>query len=66
MQVTVGEKSALADGKAIKFPIKITIPKGTAPVNRLGNAQGKAALVVLETTHPVSKQLPITIRFAVE
>lgn len=66
LQVSIGDPAALADGKAIKFPIKFTIPKGAPAMNRLGNQQGKAGKLVLETTHPVSKQLPITVRFAVE
>jgi hypothetical protein len=66
LQVSVGDPTPLGDGRAIKFPVQVTIPKGAPAMNRLGNQQGKAATFVLETTHPISKRLPVTVRFAVE
>jgi hypothetical protein len=66
LKVSVGEPSSFAEGKIIKFPIQVSIPKGTPPVIRLGNSQGKVARIVLNTTHPHSKELAIDVRFAVD
>jgi hypothetical protein len=66
LQVTIGEPAALAGGKTIKIPVKVVVPKGAAKTNRLGTQQGKSGKIILESTHPVSKQLPISVRFAVE
>jgi hypothetical protein len=65
MKVAVGEREALSTGRAIKVPIRVTIPPGTH-ASRLGTAQSPAARLVLETTHPTSKRIPLTVRFAVE
>lgn len=66
LQVSLGEGVPIADGKAIKFPLTITVPKDSAPRHQLGDARGKTGKVVIETTHPTAKQIPIHVRFAIE
>lgn len=64
LKIAVGEPKS--EGKTVKYPITVSIPKGTPPMSRIGTSQGKAGRFVLQTTHPFSKELPILVRFEVE
>ena len=64
MKVSVGEPTS--EGKTVKYPVTVSVPKGTPAMSRIGSAQGKAARFVLHTTHPFSKELPVQVRFTVE
>jgi hypothetical protein len=64
LKVTLGEPTELTSGVS-QMKMTIEIPPGTPPVNHLGSDQGKAAKVVLETTHPLVKQIPMYVQFVV-
>jgi len=66
LRVTVGPRSEINEGKVIKFPITVRVPKGCDPVQHLGSEQGKLAKITLETTHPKVLKVPIYVRFAVQ
>jgi hypothetical protein len=66
LKVTLGEGMPVGDGRAIKHSLSVELPDDAPPMNRLGNAQGKAGLLVIETSHPTVTRLPIKIRFAVQ
>ena len=42
------------------------IPAGSRLVNRMGTRQAKMGKIVIETTHPTMKTVPIRVKFAVE
>ncbi|MHB0955265.1 MAG: DUF1573 domain-containing protein [Pirellulaceae bacterium] len=66
LKVEIGPPRELNNGKAIQFLVTIEIPAGGTPINRMGSDQAKWGRVVLETTHPQTKQVPIRVKFAVE
>ena len=66
LKVTLGEKVPLKDGALYRQPLEITIAPGTRTANYISTKASEQGLVVLETTHPNVKQIPIHVRFAVE
>jgi hypothetical protein len=61
--------SAIKSGTVLLYPLTITIPPGSRNVSRLGGAAdagAKLGKIVIETTHPQSKQLVLYVQFAVE
>jgi hypothetical protein len=46
--------------------LEISVPKGTRPMIHLGTAQGDEGKIVLKTNHPLSPDVVINVRFAVE
>ncbi len=64
--VTIGDPVSLNNGKTIKRSVTIGVKKGVEPINCLGAELAPHGVVVLETTHPFTKQVPIHIKFAVE
>ncbi len=66
LQVELGEKEELLDGRIVQYPLKIEVPAGSRPVNHLGSSFGENARIVLSTTHPGIQQMVIRVRFAVE
>jgi hypothetical protein len=66
LQVEIGAGTPISDGKALKIPLTVSVPK-TAPVQtHMGDARGEMGKIMLETTHPTIKQVPISVRFVVE
>jgi hypothetical protein len=66
LKVTLGEPTDLKSGTVTQIPLTIEIPAGTPPTNHLGSGQGKFAEILLETTHPDVKQIPLRVQFMVE
>jgi hypothetical protein len=64
--VVIGEPVSLNNGKTIKRSVTIGVKQGVAPINRMGAALAPHGLIVLETTHPLTKQVLIHVKFAVE
>jgi hypothetical protein len=65
LKVTIGEPKRLND-VLMHVPVEIEVPPGTRPMVRLDTAQGEAARIVLNTTHPKIEELVLGVRFAVE
>lgn len=66
LKVHVGPPEELNNGRTIRYKVKIEIPAGLEPINCLGGEYGKHGRVVLQTTHPITKEIPISVRFAVD
>jgi hypothetical protein len=72
LQVSIDTEhpSAINSGTVLMYPLTITIPPGSRPVSRLGGAAddagAKLGKIVIETTHPNTKQLVLYVQFAVE
>jgi hypothetical protein len=66
LQVQIGEAAPLGDGKALRIPVTIEVPKSAPAQSHMGDARGDMAKITLETTHPTVKQIPISVRFVVE
>jgi hypothetical protein len=64
LKVTLGEPTELTSGVSQRT-LTIEIPPGTPPANHLGGPQGKSAQVILETTHPLVKQIVLYVQFVV-
>jgi hypothetical protein len=66
LKVDIGPPKELNYGRAIQYLVTIEIPAGLAPVNHLGGEQAEMGRIVLETTHPLTKRIPIQVSFSVE
>jgi hypothetical protein len=66
LAVELGEPKKLRDGAIYMVPLTIAIPKDARPINRLGSTQGPLGKIIIDTTHPTAKTLPIYVRFAVK
>jgi len=66
LQVNIGPPKELNNGKTIQYVITIEVPPGLPPINRMGGKGIGLGRVILETTHPITKQVPIRVKFAVE
>jgi hypothetical protein len=64
--VSIGEPMALNNGRTVKRTVTISVKKGVAPINRMGAELAPHGLIVLESTHPYTKQVLIHVKFAVE
>jgi hypothetical protein len=65
-KVSISPPKELNNGKTIQYLVTIEVPGGLPPVNRMGGKQAEFGRVVLETTHPQTKQVPIRVKFSVE
>jgi hypothetical protein len=65
LTATLGEPMSLGDNITM-HPLTVSVPKGAPPIVRLGNEQGDAGQIVIKTTHPLSKEVLLLVRFAVE
>lgn len=65
-KVDIGPPKELNNGKAVQFLVTVEIPAGRAPINRTGAEEAGWGRVVLKTTHPQTKQVPIRVKFSVE
>lgn len=66
LQVDIGPPKELNNGRAIQYLVTIEIPAGLTPVNRMGGEQAEMGRIILETTHPLTKRIPIQVSFSVE
>ena len=61
-----GEPKQINDGAVYMYPLTVEIPKNTRTVNCLGVKNGSLGKILIETTHPTAKEVPIYIKFAVK
>jgi len=61
LQVVVGEGRPVGSGNVIRVPLSITIPPGSRPVNHVCSPQAPAGRIVLDTGHPDSPTLTISV-----
>ncbi len=66
LKVDIGPPKELNNGRAIQYLVTIEIPAGLTPVNHMGGEQAEMGRIVLETTHPLTKRIPIQVGFSVE
>lgn len=67
IRVTLGEPKPINNGAVILVPLTVEIPPGAPRVSRLGGSDRKDyGRVIIKTTHSVSKELQLLVRFAVE
>ncbi len=66
LHVDISPPEELNEGKTLRYAVTIAIPAGLEPINRLGSELAKYGRIVLETTHPQTKQVPIDVKFSVE
>lgn len=63
---SLGEPKPINDGAVYMYPLTVEIPKNTRSVNCLGVKKGALGKILIETTHPSAKEVPIYVRFAVK
>jgi hypothetical protein len=66
LAATFGEKKEISNGAVCMYPLTVEIPKGSRTVNCLGVNQGELAKILIGTTHPIAKEVPIYVKFAVK
>jgi hypothetical protein len=66
LKVSVSPPKELNNGKTIQYVVTIEVPPGLPPINRMGGKQAELGRIVLESTHPTTKQVPIRVKFSVE
>ncbi len=66
LKASLGEAREINAGVVRMYPLEIKVPPGSRLVNRLGSDQAKFGKIVLESTHPTVKEIPINVKFAVE
>jgi hypothetical protein len=65
LAVALGEPTQINHGAVVMYPLSVEVRQGSRQVNRLGSKQAKMGKILIETTHPSTKQVPIYVRFAV-
>jgi len=66
LKVSIGPPKELNNGKTIQYLVTVEVPAGLPTVNRMGGDQAESGRIVLETTHPQTKQVLIRVKFSVE
>ena len=66
LKVTFGETTSVGEGAATQTPLFIEIPKGAQPGAYLGPKRDKYGEILIETNHPLTPQLRIPVRFAID
>jgi len=66
LSVSLGEVQEINAGVVLMYPLEIEVRPGSRLINRMGSEQAKFGKIVLETTHPTVKKIPINVKFAVE
>jgi hypothetical protein len=61
----LGEPTLINDGAVYMYPLKLIVAPGTRPIARMGPEPEKLGQVLIETTHPTTKSVPLYVRFAV-
>jgi hypothetical protein len=65
LKVTLGEPKSISD-KVVQVPMTVEFPPGTRPMVRAGEDQGGAGEIVLDTTHPDTKEVRMHVTFAIK
>jgi len=64
IDVRIGKKKTLGDGRVVQFPLAIEIPTNTEKVNRLGGEATPYGAIRFTTNHPEVPELVIYVSFA--
>jgi hypothetical protein len=65
LKATLGESAAIRDA-LVHIPLVVEIPPGTPPMVRAGENDGGEGEIILETTHPTTRQLRLRVMFTVK
>lgn len=65
LQATISDAVPLNQGKTWKYEITIRLKPTQLRLNRMGTGDGDYGVIMLETTHPTTPQIPIYVKFAV-
>lgn len=66
LRAELGEPQVLASGAIRMYPLDVEVIKNAPVVNRLGTKQAEPGVIVIETTHPLIKEVRLQVRFATE
>lgn len=66
LNASLGEAQEINAGAVRLYPLEIEVRPGSRLVNRMGSEQAKFGKIVIESTHPTVKKIPIKVKFAVE
>ena len=66
LKVDIGPPEELNQGRVVRHKVTIEVPAGLERIDRMGAEHARHGRVVLQTTHPTTKQIPIKVRFAVD
>lgn len=61
-----GELRTINEGVVHMYPLTIRVPKDARPVTHLSARKEELGKIVIETSHPIAKEIIIYVRFAVE
>ncbi len=65
LEVSLSDPKSLNNGAVYMRTLTIRVPENARRVNRLGAGNSEYGKIVLETTHPDVKTIPIYVKFAV-
>jgi len=65
LAASLGEPRQVNKGAVYMHLLTVEVPKDARTVNCLGSKQGEMGKVLIETTHPITKELPVYVKFAV-
>ena len=66
LNASLGEAQEINAGAVRMYPLEIEVRPGSRLINRMGSEQAKYGKIVIESTHPTVKKIPINVKFAVE
>lgn len=66
LSASLGEMQEINAGAVRMYPLEIEVRPGSRLVDRMGSEQAKFGSIVIESTHPTVKKIPIKVKFAVE
>jgi hypothetical protein len=66
LKATLGEWQEINAGAIRMRPLEIEVRPGSRLINRMASEQAKFGTIVIESTHPSVKTIPIKVKFAVE
>jgi hypothetical protein len=66
LQATIGELTRGSTGKIDMYDLKIEVPKNSPLTNRSGTAGAPAGTITIESDHPDTPRLTLSVEFAIE
>jgi hypothetical protein len=66
LRATIGDLQKIANGAIVMYPLTVEVVENARVVNRLGTDQAEAGQILIETTHPLAKEIALSVRFATE
>jgi hypothetical protein len=65
LEVSLGDAQSINDGAVYMRKLSIRVREDARPINRLGAGESEYGKIVIETTHPDAKIIPIYVKFSV-